>query len=429
MRLAGRDINRAVTELYEVYGPVFAFGVGPVRFIWLVGPEANRFVLEDAVAHFRLGPAYGFLRTIGGDTALITSDEPEHLRRRRLVQPAFHRSRLAALEVLLETRLTGLFESWVGHAVDLYQEVQGQVLAVICEVLLGRAALTTPLTSDIARMMRFANLPFHFQLVKLRVPGSPWARFVAARARADAAIYREIQRRRETGDVGDDVLGLLLETKDETGHGLSEREIRDQAISLVSAGFDTTSAAFTWAVLELYRQPELLAELRAELLTQDEPPLLAQVIKETLRLYPPAPAGLRQTTSDLTFGGYLIPAGQQAAFSIYASHRLASVYSDPLRFNPKRWETFLPPPYSYLPFGSGARYCIGAGLATRLLTLGLGKLVRDYALTPLWNEPVLEAGNTLHPRSGLRVKVTRMNPDAPKAAPRAPVSPQATRNR
>ena len=407
MRLAGRDINRAVTALYEVYGPVFAFGMGPVRFIWFVGPEANKFVLDDAAAHFQLGSAYGFLRTIGGDTALITSDEPEHLRRRRLVQPAFHRSRLASLDSLLEMRLTELFESWVGRTVDLYKEVQGRVLAVICEVLLGRAALETPLTADIARMMRFANLPFQLQLVKLNVSGSPWARFLAARKRADAAIYHEIRRRRETGDFGDDVLGLLLETKDEDGQGLSELEMRDQAISLVSAGFDTTSAALTWAVLELHRQPELLAELRTELLTQDEPPLLAQVIKETLRLYPPAPAGLRRASNDLTFGGYHIPAGHPAAFSIYASHRLGSIYPDPLQFKPKRWETFAPPPYSYLPFGNGSRYCIGAGLATRLLTVGLKNLLRGYTLTPLWTEPVEEAGNTLHPRGGLPVRVAR----------------------
>lgn len=405
MRLAGRDINRAVTELYEVYGPVFAFGLGPVRFIWLVGPDANRFVLEDEAAAFRLGPAYGFLRTIGGDTALITSDEPEHLRRRRLVQPAFHRTRLAALDTLLAARLGELFESWVGRSVDLYAEVQARVLALICEVLLGEAALHTPLTDDVARMMRFANLPFQFQLVKLPLPGTPWARFLGARARADAAIYGEIRRRRASGDPGDDVLGLLLKAEDEDGEGLSELEIRDQAISLVSAGFDTTSAAFTWAVRSLYGQPELLSELRTALATEPEPPLLGNLIKETLRLYPPAPAGLRTAARDLEFNGYTIPKGHPVAFSIYASHRLASVYPDPLRFEPRRWGLLTPPAYSYLPFGNGTRYCIGAGLATRLMTLGLGALVRDYKLTPQWAEPVQEAGNTLHPRGGLQVGV------------------------
>ncbi len=418
MLRAGRDINGAVTELYGRYGPVFAFGFGPLRFVWLIGPEANHFVLEEAAEHFTLGPAYGFLRTIGGDTALITSDEPEHRRRRRLVQPAFHRTRLAQLDTLLEARLRELFRSWAGHTVDLHSEVQGRVLEIICEVLLGRAAVRTALTRDVAQMMRFANLPFHLQLVKVPFPRSPWAHFVAARSRADRALYAELEQRRvgapghnmsghASGDdmLGDDVLGLLLVARDEHGQGLSDLEIRDQAISLVSAGFDTTSAAFAWAVYGLLGRPALLADLREGLESAAEPPLLGHTVKETLRLYPPAPVGLRQTTKALEFGGYSIPAGQLSAFSIYATHRLPDVYPDPLAFKPERWETLSPPPHSYLPFGNGARYCIGAGLATRILTLGLGILLRDFNLIPAWTDSVQEAGNTLHPRGGLRVTV------------------------
>lgn len=424
MLRAGRDVNGAVTELYRRYGPVFAFGAGPLRFVWFVGPEANRFVLEEAAEHFTLGSAYGFLRTIGGDTALITSDEPEHRRRRRLVQPAFYRARLAQLDALIEARLHELFRSWVGRTVDLYREVQGRVLELICEVLLGGAAVRTALTGDIARMMRFANLPFHFQLVKLPVPGSPWARFVAARSRADRALYAELGRRRagtldkeaprkkalgkevpSKDEPGSDVLDLLLGAQDEQGRGLSDREIRDQAVSLVSAGFDTTSAAFSWAVYELLRHPVLLNDLRGGLESAAEPPLLGHTVKETLRLYPPAPAGLRRTTRALEFGGYSVPAGQLSAFSIYATHRLEDIYPDPLAFKPERWETLKPPPFSYLPFGNGARYCIGAGLATRILTLGLGMLFREFTLIPAWAEPIREAGNTLHPKGGLRVTV------------------------
>ena len=301
MLRAGRDINGAVTELYGRYGPVFAFGAGPLRFVWFVGPEANRFVLETAAEHFALGPAYGFLRTIGGDTALITSDEPEHRRRRRMVQPAFYRARLAQLDVLIGARLRELFTSWVGRTVDLYREVQGRVLELICEVLLGPAAVRTALTRDIARMMVFANLPFHLQLVKLPVPGGPWARFVVARSRADRALYAELGRRRAgalaAGDelLGDDVLGLLLAARDEQGQGLSDVEIRDQAISLVSAGFDTTSAAFSWTVYELLRQPALLTGLREGLEAVAEPPLLGYTVKEDVA---PLPARSGRVAAD-----------------------------------------------------------------------------------------------------------------------------------
>lgn len=195
MRVAARDVNRTVTDLYGAHGPVFAFGVGPLRFVWLVGPEANRFVLKDAAAHFALGSAYGFLRPVVGERALITSDEPEHLRRRRLVQPAFHGGTLSALEALIEGRLRALFTGWVGRTVNLYTEVRQEVVALIGEILLG-PALAKTLSDDLTRMMSFTNLPFHLQLLKLPVPGLPWRRFVAARRRADRTIYEAIRARR-----------------------------------------------------------------------------------------------------------------------------------------------------------------------------------------------------------------------------------------
>lgn len=159
----------------------------------------------------------------------------------------------------------------------------------------------------------------------------------------------------------------------------------------------------TWAVLKLLERPDLLSALRRDLAT-GEPPLLGHIIKETLRLFPAAPAGLRRTTRELTFEGFRIPKGQLVAFSIYATHRLPTLYADPLAFRPERWEALQPQPYSYLPFGGGSRYCIGAGLATRTLNLALKELVR-FELTPAWPTPVREAGNTLHPEGGLLVRV------------------------
>lgn len=404
---AAGDINSTVTALALEHGPIFAFGVGPLRFVWLVGAEANRFLLEEATPHLSLGNAYSFLRTVGGDTALISSDEPEHLRRRRLVQPAFHRSKLADLDTLIQTRLQTLFATWQGRTVDVYAELKDALLGLICEILLGERVRESPLTADVARMMAFANLPMPAQLIKVPLPGTPWARFLQTRKRADRALYTEIVRRRHSEDLGKDVLGLLLEARDEDGQSLSDQEVRDQAVSLVSAGFETTSAALTWAVYALLSQPDLTRELQTVLSNTDEPPLLHHTVRETLRLYPPAPVGLRQATSDLSFRGYHIPKGHFVAFSIYATHRSEAHFTGAHLFCPQRWETLKPEPYSYLPFGSGTRYCIGAGLATRVITLGIKTLFRDYDLTPAWQEPVQEAGNTLHPKGGLRVRVAR----------------------
>lgn len=414
MRLAGRDINLAVTTLHERYGPAFAFGVGPLHFVWLVGPEAARFVTQEAAPHLRLGPAYRFLRPIVGDAALITSDEPEHLRRRRVVQPNFHKERLGEAFGVVERRLQRLFAelSRTDGPVDLYAALRPCVLETICEVFLGAETLrrTPELTGYVAQMMAFANLPFALQELKLPLPGTPWRRFVRARRRADRLLYGEIRRRRSSDEGAAGVMSLLLAAP---GAELSDDEVRDQALSLVSAGFETTSAALTWAVYALLSHPEVLETLREEVLDLETVdftalnrlPYLERVVKETLRLYPPAPAALRVASRDLTFMGLDIPKGQRVALSVYATHRQAASYPDPLRFDPDRWLAG-GPANAYLPFGNGARYCIGAGLATGVVKFGLALLLRGYQVGSAWTEPVREAGNTLHPRGGLPVRLS-----------------------
>ena len=142
---------------------MFAFGFGPLRFIWLIGADANRFVLQDAAQHFTLRRAYSFLQPITGDFALITSDEPAHLRRRRLVQPAFHHQRLAGIVRSIHERLNDLFRALpLGRPFDFYSAVRPSILSIICETLLGRETLlrTPELVTHVGAMMAFANRPF-----------------------------------------------------------------------------------------------------------------------------------------------------------------------------------------------------------------------------------------------------------------------------
>ena len=416
MERAASYPNAAVMSLHERYGSVFAFGFGPLRFTWLIGEDANRFVLQDAAQHFTLRRAYRFLQPITGDYALITSDEPAHLRRRRLVQPAFHHKRLGPMVNAIDGRLSDLFtELPTSQPFDFYSGVRPSILSIICETLLGRDLQRTPeLVPNIGAMMRFANLPFLAQQLKLPLPGTPWQRFLTARRKVDTLLLKEIARRRLSAQT-DDVVGMLLDAKDEEGNGLSDREVRDQAVSLVSAGFDTTSAALSWAVYALLTQPDVLKRLREEVsdvsgVNALKLPYLERIVKETLRLYPPAPAGLRQAEQDLEFAGYHLKKGSLVAFSSHVTHRLAP-YRDPLHFNPERWnaesdEVDAPPPFSYLPFGGGSRYCIGAGLATTILKVGLIRLVQRYDVQPAWTSPVEETGNTVHPKNGLWVSLT-----------------------
>ncbi len=411
MRLAAKSPNAAVSRLSHTYGEAFAFGVPPIRFVWLIGEAANRLMLERPEA-FRLRAAYRFLEPIGGAGALITSDEPEHLRRRRLVQPAFHKRGLGRAADIIRAQNAQLFDAWEpAQTVRLYDAVRPAVLASICEILLGPETLARhpEVVGSVGAMMTFANRSFFAQLFKLPLPGTPWHAFLRARRLTDAVLYAEIaRRRREPDGAGEDVLSLLLRAEDEAGGKLSDGEVRDGAVSLVSAGFDTTSAALAWTVYNLLHRQEVRARFLEEL-EGEETVYLERVIKETLRLYPPVPAILRQASEDITHAGYRIPAGSFVAFSTYLTHRSAA-WREPERFDPDRWDHARPdadkPSLAlYIPFGGGARYCIGAGLATLVIRETVRDLFRRFSVEPAWTNPVEETGNTVHPKGGLPLRV------------------------
>lgn len=425
MNQAATYINTAVMELHKKYGEIFVFGFGPMRFHWLVGHDALKFVLQDNPDAFSMKRAYGFLETIGGSTALISSDEPEHLQRRRLVQPAFHGSRLQGWQEQFQQATQQFYEQRTRQPFDFYAHTKAHMLQQIVVLLLGKKTLEChpQFLNDIETMMHFANLPFLAQQFKVVFPGTPWYRFVQARQRVDDILYNEIQTRKLSTD-DDSLLAMLLATEDETGQRLNHKEIRDQCVSLVSAGFDTTSATLTWAVYLLLTHPEVLAKVQDEMLggagfgvqgLESLPnPLLDAVISETLRLYPAAPAGLRMATRTLEYKGFLIPKGSLIAYSIYATHRQESVFPHATHFKPERWleekaeskEQRAKNTFDYLPFGHGARYCIGARLATMLIKLHLTHLFSHYKVEAAWQKPIQEAGNTVHPRGGLAIRLT-----------------------
>lgn len=412
MQQAATYINDAVWHCHETYGNAFAFGFGAIRFHWFVGEDALKTVLFDESDAFAM--AHEFLLPIGGKTALIASEEPEHMKRRRIVQPAFHKNRLAAMHALMQERLQLELTTWQANTtINLYDRLRPVVLTTICEILLGRDLLSShpEFVSDVGLMMNFANLPFIDQQLKIPLPFTPWGKFVAARRRVNRVLYGEITRRQQHDLEASDVLGMLLATRDEDGQPLSPLEIRDQAVSLVSAGFDTTSAALTWAVAMVLEHPFVASKLELErsstgstpdLDTLLNLPYLERVFKETLRLYPAAPAALRKVTREVSVLGYPLQKGDRVALSIYATQRQANLFPQPLTFDPDRWETARPSKFAYMPFGFGTRYCIGAGVATLFvktaLLMLLGKLEPAY-------ETLTETGNTVQPLGGLPVRV------------------------
>lgn len=419
MNLAAGDTRAAIDVLRSRYGDAFVFGFGAIRFHWFVGADANRFVLHEAAGSFRNRAAYRFLEPIGGPTALIVSDEPEHLARRRRVQPAFHRRHHQAwLERALE-----VFEAWADAAIPigslvLQPSLRPVVLRIVLDVLMGpgTGARYPRLERDLATMMAFANQPFLAQLFRVRLPGTPWSRFVAARARVDAALAAEIARRRTEGvpDDAADVLSLLLRSDPEGS--LSVSELRDQTVSLVSAGFDTTTAALTWTAWLLHDaalHERLAAAVDAvDPLRATELPEVEALWREALRLYPPAPAILRVSAEATQWRDLQLPAGALVGLSTYHTHRDASLWRDPAQVRLERWldpdgaDAAPRDPFAYLPFGHGARYCIGAGLARTLGGAWLAVMLRRARWRALDPERVKPLGTTLSPPHGLPIEIS-----------------------
>ena len=410
MERAATYPNSAVWELHERYGDVFAFGFGAIRFHWFIGAEALAFILTQP-ERFAMKRAYSFLQPIVGDSALITSDEPMHLKRRRLVQPAFHGKRVRTWLEQVETELHSFYETQP-TTFDLYGAIRPFMLKTISRMLLGQSLFKEKpsLLKDIASLMDFANLPFLAQQFKLPLPGTPWYRFVNTRAKVEKHLLEEITLKRSRAERSDTMLDMLLDADD--AYSLSNIELKDQALSLVSAGFDTTSAALSWAVFLLLENSEVLANLKQEMMDCSsfeealKQPLLDAVVKETLRLYPTAPAGLREAREDLVYKEYFIPKGSLVAYGIYITQRQETYFKNALSFKPERWiNGFKPEPFSYLPFGHGVRYCIGGALATSLIKLHLYFLLKHYTPLAAWTEDIQETGNTVHPKGGLPIKL------------------------
>jgi cytochrome P450 len=394
------------------------FGVGPIRFHWFLGREAFQFVLHDQASAFGNAGAYGFLEPIGGPTALIATDDPEHLRRRRAVQPAFHGRLVAAWT----ERASLAFDAFAIRALadgsgPLVPALRPVVLDVVLDVLLGEGARhrRPGLARDLAAMMSFANRPMLAQQFRVAVPGSPWASFLAARRRADEAIRAEIRARR-AGDVGDEagVLGWLLTGDADPATRLDESELRDQTISLLAAGFDTTTAAIAWTAYHLARS-DLRAPVADEL-RELEPaaavraPATGALVQETLRLYPPASAILRRVRRDVAWREHLLPAGARVGLSLWHLHRDPRTWTDPERVEPRRWTdghgAWAAPrdPFAYLPFGYGGRLCIGAGLAHALTTSFVWAALRRASWDVIDSDSVRPVGTTLTPSRGLRLR-------------------------
>ena len=365
-------------DAYERFGPVFTMRVFHGNSVFMIGPEANHYMTVSHASNFSWRDGHmGDLTPLLGD-GLLTIDNEFHRRSRRIMLPAFHHNAIAAALATMNTEIDRALEDWHdGSRIDIYHWTRRLALRIAMRALFGFDPDTTGARIDMARNFE-KGLGFwarDYWLQVLRGPGTPFAQMQNARRALDGVIFDEIAQRRRSGDRGADVLSLLLDATDEDGDRLSDQQIRDEVMTLLFAGHDTTTSTIGFMFYELARHPRVVAALRDEqdgmlggdrpdaaLLMSGQLKLLEMVQDETLRMYPPAWIGARKSIERYEFAGHVVPGNAYVNYSSWVSHHLAHVFPEPMRFRPER---FAPeakavlPKGAYVPFGGGSRICIG----------------------------------------------------------------------
>lgn len=419
-----RNPAEGMRALQREYGDVVAFGYGPFRYISLFGAEANRLVLADRPGCFRWRDALEFLAVVVGDTALVVTDGDEHRRRRRLVQPAFSTRAIHGSFDLMVDEVDRELDTWEpDRELDAFEAMRRAIRRIAISALFGGSlgARAEELGDSLVAALAFVNRPLVAQ-VHLDLPGTAWRRARRARDHADRIVNTEITRRRRLPAGERDLLDRLLAATDtDGGPALDDAEVRDQVVSLIAAGYDTTSAAAGWAVHELMTNPgawdraadEVAAVVGTERLRLrhlTDLVHLDRVVRETLRLWPAGFAVARRCIADVEVAGHRISAGSMVAYSAYVTHRLADLWPDPDRFDPDRWIDADPDPYAFVPFGGGYRRCLGFAFATQELKVLLAQLLLRIRLEPLRHIARPTGYAALRPRGGVPVRVLRTRP-------------------
>lgn len=393
--------------LHRRRGPVVRLGAGRYRYAYLLGPEANRFVFANDDL-FTMREAFEGLVPVDGETSLIVSDGADHKRRRRLVQPAMHHRQVDHYRAIMTESADEAIDRWrTGDVVDAYQAFRAAIRRSTLRSLFGPRLADDAdfLGTNLQALLDLVDRPPEMIGLHRRLRTPLWRKAMRARARVDERIGEEIARVRAAGaDAGDRVLAMLVNGRDEDGGGLSDEEVRDQAVTLIAAGYETTSAAMAWAVHLAVTHPE--AARRA---AGDEEYRRA-FVSETLRLYPPAVVSARHVVRDFGFAGATVKAGTILLFSPYVTHRSEAVYADPLAFRPQRWLPGDPAyrkvgPHEFAPFGGGPHRCVGSVMATTELTVMLGRLLERTRLTAVPQRIRPTGFAAMRPKHGLRVAV------------------------
>jgi cytochrome P450 len=418
-------------ECQERYGDVFTIRLkGLGTYVVVSEPEHIKEFFTGDGDVFRAGEANVSLGPLLGETSVLLLDGAAHMRQRRLLLPPFHGERMQAYATLMRDIADESIDAWPLDApFAIHEPMQRITLAVILRTVFGVAEgpRYDALAAQLTRMLERGMSPWVLMAILRRdILGlTPWSKFLAERRNTDAMLLDEIARRRAESDRAQrsDVLSLLLSATDEHGEPMQDRELRDELLTLLVAGHETSASTLAWAFERMLTHPHVLDRARDEIERVTgggplEPAHLPKleyvdaVLKETLRIRPILPMVARRLTKPVRFAGCDLPAGVMVGACIYLAQRNPASFPAPGEFRPERWLGVKADPYTWLPFGGGIRRCIGMAFAQYEMKIVLAAALRRISLRLASPRPVRIArrGITLVPGGGTRVVVTDRRP-------------------
>ena len=409
----------------RAYGDVFTMRLPlGMDLVHVADPDLVKAVFGGGTDSLRGGEANAaVLEPLLGRHSVLVLDGPEHLRQRKLILPAFHGERMRAWDAAIRDITRAEAARWpTGKPLALRPRMQAITLEVIMRVVFGvdACARRDELRRRIRAVTSVGSNPFLLIATRDRRlgPHAPWARFIRARDALYAALGAQIRDRRRAPDLEQrsDVLSQLLLARDDEGRAMADDEVRDELVTLLFAGHETTATSLAWAFDLLLHHPRALGCLVTEL-DGGGSEYLDATIRETLRVRPVVALVDRHVREATRIGGHTIPAGAVACPNIYLVQRREDLYPDPAVFRPERFVGQTPPAFGWFPFGGGIRRCLGASFATFEMQIVLPEVLRAVTLRPASRRParVRREAVTFVPHDGARCVVTARLPQPAQA--------------
>jgi unspecific monooxygenase len=411
------------------YGDMFTLRIGPVFTpqVFISNPQAIQEIFSTSPKQLDSGEEAGFKSVLLGQQSILSLDGERHRRRRKLLMPPFHGERMRSYSQLICDITEQVTQRWaIDQPFSAISSMQAISFRVILKAVFGledgsrydkiQELLTTTLNPK--RPLLYALMLLFRSLQKDLGPWSPWGQYMDNVRQIDKLIYAEIQERREQPDPSrTDILSLMMAAHDESGEPMTDVELRDELLTLLFAGHETTASSLAWGLYWIHHLPHVREKLLQELESLgDNPdlgailrlPYLNAVCQETLRIYPVAMLGLnRVVKSPLEIMGYQFEPGTILVPCIYLTHQREDLYPEPKQFKPERFLERQFAPYEYLPFGGGNRTCIGMAFAQLEMKLVLGTLLSRWQIELAESEPVepVRKGVLLAPAKGVQIVV------------------------